>query len=115
MIKNLVDLNDTLNVVARYIPVNTRNQIKGRYHGLMVRMTNNHNNYANNLNEWVEIIKQMVDEAQPKSLLSREINDLNFFLKKLEEKQDELSKKQQHMQNAYQTKVASGTIADRYF
>jgi len=115
MINNSVDLINTLNAVAKHIPINTRNQIKGRFYGLIARMTNNRNNYADSLNEWIEIITRTINEAQLKDVLYKEIGDLDLFLKKLKRKQAELSRTKQHVQNPYQTRVVPGTITDRYF
>jgi hypothetical protein len=114
MIRNLVDLIETLNGVARHMPTDKRNTIKERIELLKNNMaTVNH--YANNLQEGISIIKLTVAQAENKNLLQRELSDLNFLLTRWEEKQRDLSKNRQQLQSVYCGQVVRGTILNKYF
>lgn len=114
MISSLVDLKETLNVVARHIPVVKRNAIVKRVEVLIVSMAEG-NHYANNLQEGISIIKIMIDHVENKTLLHRELSDLNLFLVKWEEKQQDLFKQSKRLQNAYSGQAVRGTIFSKYF
>lgn len=103
MIRNLVDLIETLKSVARHMPDDKRKAIEERIELLKNNMaTGNH--YANNLQEGISIIKLTVTQAENKNLLQQELGDLNFFLIKWEEKQ-----------RFYGEQVVRGTILNKYF
>ncbi len=115
MIKNLVDLNETLSVVVRYLPLDRRTQTSNQVKILITSMAVQPDGYRKNIQEGIVIIRQMLNEAENKSWLRREISDLTLFLLKLEDKQEELINNKHGLLNSCQSKSVLGSIINRYF